>query len=295
MLSAGPVAAAATDPLIEGAKLCTHLLPQYEKQYGIPKHLLSAIASTESGRYHEGLKIRIPWPWTINAGGKGYYFNNKQDAVAAVQKFQRQGMQSIDVGCMQVNLMHHPEAFSSLDKAFDPQTNIAYAAGFLRNLYNEEKSWKHAAADYHSKEPGRGGRYVGQVYDSWSNLVDKLRLAQLKVPENSLAEMRRMKPVAAAKGVKYASLAPAAGAIKQKELLPEQLGKKVAAYRSPHMKIISVSAHDVRRQDAVLVVRQEVQSVAAAVPSVPDTGIIRINAERPADSLNAGPNFIFND
>src|SRR5471032_3062652 len=105
---------AQTDSLIEGAKLCTRHLPRYEREYAIPTHLLSAIASTESGRYHDGLKIKVPWPWTINVEGKGYFFDNKDQAVAAVRKFKAQGAQSIDVGCMQVNLQQHPQAFVSL-------------------------------------------------------------------------------------------------------------------------------------------------------------------------------------
>ena len=51
--------------LVEGAKLCTRYLPRHERQYGIPVHLLAAIASTESGRYHHALGLNLPWPWTI--------------------------------------------------------------------------------------------------------------------------------------------------------------------------------------------------------------------------------------
>ena len=40
----------------------------------------------------------------------------------------------MDVGCMQVNLYHHAHAFSSLDNAFDPQSNVDYAARFLRSI-----------------------------------------------------------------------------------------------------------------------------------------------------------------
>src|SRR4029079_10379480 len=105
-------------------------------------HLLSAIASTESGRYHEGLQIKVPWPWTINVGGKGYWFDSKEEAIAAVRKYQHRGIQSIDVGCMQVNLYHHPEGFASLDQAFEPEHNVAYAASFLRSLYQEDGTWK---------------------------------------------------------------------------------------------------------------------------------------------------------
>ena len=111
---------AQVDPMIEGAKMCTRHLTRYEREYGIPTHLLSAISSIESGRYHKGLQIRLPWPWAVNVEGKGYMFDSKEEAVAAVQKFRRQGAKSIDIGCMQVNLVHHANAFASLDKAFDP-------------------------------------------------------------------------------------------------------------------------------------------------------------------------------
>src|SRR5271170_2358834 len=81
-----------TDPMIEGAKLCTRHLPRFEREYAIPTHLLSAIASTESGRYHEGLGMKLPWPWAINANGKGYYFDSKEDAIAAVRKLRAHGV-----------------------------------------------------------------------------------------------------------------------------------------------------------------------------------------------------------
>ena len=68
-----------------------------------------------------------PWPWTINAEGQGLFYDTKAQAVAAVRALQARGVRSIDVGCMQVNLMHHPDAFPTLEQAFDPQTNAAYA------------------------------------------------------------------------------------------------------------------------------------------------------------------------
>lgn len=271
---------AVTDPLIEGAKQCTRHLPQYEKQYDIPKHLLSAISSTESGRYHNDLQIMIPWPWTINAAGKGYFFDSKAEAIAAVKKLQKQGVQSIDVGCMQVNLYHHPDAFASLEEAFEPHKNIEYAAGFLRRLYQEKGSWKQAAADYHSKTPGRGSLYVGRVYTSWSRLVDKLRLAQLKIPQSTLNEIKRMKPAA---GTQYAS----ANHVKQAE-------KKVEPYRSPQMRTIKLSDKNVRRENGILIVRPELQA-AVLSSDAPSGELIRANDEQPLPSLKTTPNFIFSN
>jgi hypothetical protein len=292
-----PAYAFGTDPLIEGAKLCTKQLPQYEKQNGIPAHLLSAIAATESGRYHEDLKIRIPWPWTINAAGRGYYFDSKQEAVAAVNKLRSRGVQSIDVGCMQVNLHHHPEAFASLDEAFDPQHNVAYAASFLRELYDEEKSWKRAAADYHSKETTKGSQYVGQVYDSWQRLVEKLRLAKLQVPDKAISEMRGMRPSMAATAnanktdVVYASALPKPTLGKMIPL-PEQQGRKIAAYQPPRMNAISVK-HESPKSAGVVYVAPEIQT-AAARTVLPDTGLLRLDSPS-VGTHKAGPNFIFND
>ncbi len=258
------------DPLIEGAKLCTRNLQRYETQYGIPAHLLSAIASTESGRYHDGLKIKLPWPWTINAEGKGYYFDTKEEAMAAAHKLYDRGVESMDVGCMQVNLHHHAGAFSSLSQAFDPETNVAYAASFLRNLYQDEGSWKKAASDYHSKTPQLGRKYVGLVYDSWIKIVDKLRSARLSVPNSSVNGLHDMqqadaapaKPVAPAP--KYISVAKAENSD--------------AAVR--HMRTIKISSNGVvsqnmgakKRESGVIIVHPEIR-VANGNTQIPDKNL----------------------
>lgn len=184
-----------TDPLIEGAKLCTRHLQLYETEYGIPAHLLSAIASIESGRYHNGLKIKLPWPWTINADGKDYFFDTKKEAIAAAKKLYARGIENMSVGCMKVNIHQHPEAFSSLTQAFEPENNVAYAASFLRSLYQDGGSWKKATSDYHSKDPKKGKEYIGKVYDSWFKIVDKLRSARLNIPNSSVDGLNKMQQV----------------------------------------------------------------------------------------------------
>ena len=35
---------------------------------------------------------------------------------------------------MQVNMMYHPDAFNSLEEAFDPSTNVSWAASWLKKL-----------------------------------------------------------------------------------------------------------------------------------------------------------------
>lgn len=159
------------DALLAGARQCTQHMPLQETKFGIPRHLLLAIGSNESGRYHKGINAVVPWPWTVNAAGKGYYFDSKQEAITAVTKLRAQGIESIDVGCMQVNLKHHAQAFSTLQEAFDPQANVAYAARFLRTNYDATQSWMKATAFYHSQTPKFGNPYMQAVYNRWKGVL----------------------------------------------------------------------------------------------------------------------------
>ena len=156
-----------------GGNLCLDAIANAEAGRAIPKNVLSAIAHVESGRRDEKTRGFAPWPWTINAEGKGYFFKSKREAIAAVKNLQKSGMRSIDVGCMQVNLHHHKQAFASLDEAFDPKLNVAYAARYLRGLYNDSQSWSTAIGNYHSATPEFHYRYREKVMASLKRLDGK--------------------------------------------------------------------------------------------------------------------------
>ena len=108
---------------------------------------------------------RAPWPWTVNAEGQGRYFDTKAEAVAWVAQARAGGMRSIDTGCMQVNMLHHPNAFASLEQAFDPAANADYAARFLLSLRDGPAGgdWMRAAGFYHSQTPERAEGYRRHV------------------------------------------------------------------------------------------------------------------------------------
>jgi hypothetical protein len=157
--AAGP---GVTSSTTDEADACLGFIQVAEKSQAIPEGLLMAIGYTESGRVVPDGR-RVPWPWTVNAQGQGYAFESKADAIAFVQDLHAQGIAVIDVGCMQVNLYYHPDAFASLDAAFDPATNVAYAAQFLKELHSESGDWGTATQHYHSRTPYLGRVYVGQV------------------------------------------------------------------------------------------------------------------------------------
>jgi len=158
-LAAAPWAVASAK---DEAGACLGLIKSAEKSQAIPDGLLKAIGFTESGRVTADGR-RVPWPWTVNADGQGYYFETKKEAIAFVQELQARGVSVIDVGCMQVDLYYHPDAFASLDAAFDPATNVAYAAKFLNELKSETGDWGVATQYYHSRNPYLGQAYAGRV------------------------------------------------------------------------------------------------------------------------------------
>lgn len=148
------------------SSLCRSAIAQAERGAGVPDRLMVAIGLVESGR-RDASGQAGPWPWTINAQGQGYYFESKAEAIAAVRDLQARGVRSVDVGCMQVNLKHHPTAFDSLDDAFDPVSNARYAARFLTQLLAQTGSWPRAVAGYHSLTPEIGEGYAAKVLAVW--------------------------------------------------------------------------------------------------------------------------------
>ena len=149
------------------ALLCRGAIAATESATRIPDAFLSAIGRVESGRTVSN-GLTAPWPWTVNAAGQGHFYASKAEAVAAVRQFQANGIKSLDVGCLQVNIMYHPDAFASPDQAFDPATNVAYAARMLISLHAQLGSWPKAAAAYHSQTPALGQAYQEKVLAAWA-------------------------------------------------------------------------------------------------------------------------------
>jgi Transglycosylase SLT domain len=168
-----------------------------ETRFGVPAGLLLAIGRVESGRRDPATGAVAPWPWTINASGAGHIFDTAPEAVASTRALREQGVGSIDVGCFQINLFHHPEAFSSLEQAFDPTANANYAARFLVSLRERLGNWESAVAAYHSSAPERGGPYRDRVIAGLdlakaNSPATKIPIRTMLWPPNSLGTWMRV-------------------------------------------------------------------------------------------------------
>jgi hypothetical protein len=162
---AAPCSAAAGSPrpMPPSWRDCRDAIAAVEPDSGIPPGLLLGIALIETGRPMPGGGASEPWPWSYNVEGESHFAATKEDAMAEVASLRSRGVASIDIGCMQINLKYHPDAFGNLDRGFDALGNVRYAASFLRDLRAREGNWADAIALYHSGDPGRGVAYHRRV------------------------------------------------------------------------------------------------------------------------------------
>ena len=155
--------------MLKNGNLCARAIAKEERRSGIPNKLLYALSIKESGRWIKKEQANITWPWTVNAGGVGKYFNSRREAVKHVRNLQKKGQKNIDIGCMQINLHYHPSAFKSLESGFEPTKNVAYAAKFLTALKEVHGSWHLAVRYYHSANQTKSKPYQNKVFQIWNS------------------------------------------------------------------------------------------------------------------------------
>jgi soluble lytic murein transglycosylase-like protein len=153
----------ANDRELRESSRCSSIFRFFERKYHLPHEILHSIALQESRKSHSQYKISVVWPWTVGVQGQGFYFATRQEAVRFTREQLRSGQTNIDVGCMQINLKHHPGAFKNLDQAFLPQYNVNYAASLLRQHYDKHKDWDAAIGHYHSSTAHLAHIYQARV------------------------------------------------------------------------------------------------------------------------------------
>jgi len=181
-----------------GESACLDHTSRIEADLGLPPKLLGAIATVESGRTLADSRVRVPWPWTINVDGRGEQFDSKAEAIAAARRHARAGAHNIDVGCMQISLLHHPYAFRTIEEAFDPAANVAYGGRFLAGLVKAQPPLEQAIGRYHSSTPALLEEYRDRVLAVWRGLAaGKLPISPLVVRSRPLPDYpdREMRPL----------------------------------------------------------------------------------------------------
>jgi hypothetical protein len=143
------------------ANLCDQAAELAAQSSNTPLEVLQAISRVETGRSFQG--EMVPWPWTVNFAGKGYWFETQNQAFDFAQTLFARGEDNFDLGCFQVNQHWHGDKFATLSDALSPETNAMVAAEFLQSLYDSSGDWGVAVASYHSKTETYGQKYLAKV------------------------------------------------------------------------------------------------------------------------------------
>ena len=155
------------------AEGCVAALLASAERHGVPPALMLAVGRAESG-----------WnAFAINAAGTAHYAASASEAAEFVRARQAEGIESIDVGCGQINLVWHADAFADLTDAFDPRRNADYAAAYLRRLKEAHGNWVTATGRYHSADPTRQSAYVERVRRHLALSGDGAAPSYFRVPD----------------------------------------------------------------------------------------------------------------
>jgi len=184
--------------------LCLRAASDAAAATGVPYDVLLAISMVETGRNDQ------PWPWTVNVGGDGHWFDDIEDATAHVEDVLNQGLTNVDLGCFQLNYRWHGAGFASIADMLDPGRNAAYAAEFLASHYADSGDWATAAAAYHSATPEYAEIYRGKFETVYASLGGATAPAASAAPAVVERENRFPLLVAGSAG-RNGSLFPGAG------------------------------------------------------------------------------------
>lgn len=161
LLAGQPATATSGDP----AAACRDAAALAAAETAVPLPILTAVMLAESGRNAVGRPggPLSPWPWTVQSGGQGHWFATRPEALALVRTLLAGGERNIDIGCFQINLRWHVDAFESVDAMFDPLANARHAAAYLARHARQTGDWRRAAGAYHSRDPVRSEAYAERL------------------------------------------------------------------------------------------------------------------------------------
>lgn len=199
--------AAATPAREDPAALCLDAAADAAFRTGVPYDVLLAITTVETGRGNR------PWPWTVNAGGEGQWFDSAADAEARVAEVVGDGETNVDLGCFQLNYRWHSQGFASIADMLDPDRNAAYAAAFLAGHFAQTGDWATAAAAYHSATPEHARIYQAKFEAAYAGVDEVASEVPGEAPE--VARLNRFPLlVAGASGTGGSLVPPGSGGIR---------------------------------------------------------------------------------
>jgi len=140
------------------AQSCVEPALKAEQDHDLPPGLLLAMALVESGSQGE------PYAYAMNVNGRAVYPRSADEATRQLVDRRGRLRAFATVGCVQLSVKHHRGKFDSVESMLDPWANTAYAAAYLRQHYDEQKSWAAAVQRYQGGTPAQRLEYQCKIH-----------------------------------------------------------------------------------------------------------------------------------
>jgi len=140
--------AAAQEAIVSPRAACLDAVRGAERDYGLPRGLLVAVALNESGLHAYALNIR----------GRAYFPSSREDARRLYFAGLARG--AVMAGCVQVNARVHARGS---DWPLDPRIAADWAARQLRDYYERTGSWTGALARWQGRSPAGARQLICRV------------------------------------------------------------------------------------------------------------------------------------
>lgn len=160
--------AASERPALTGALRIPPGYANVAREFGIPGAFLYGVALQESAMLvgRAGQRRSLPWPWTLNVAGTPARFASRAAAEHGLRRALGAGIDSVDVGPMQVNWRYHKHRLVSVERALEPYSNLRVGAALLAEHFADCQSWPEAIGRYHSPaNKARAGSYSNAVFE----------------------------------------------------------------------------------------------------------------------------------
>ena len=155
---------------VAGALSIPPAYQQIAQAEAVPADIWFALLQQESCIPLKNTSHCLPWPWTLNIDGHGYYLPSQSAAKRLLNQALEQRL-PVAVGAGQIYWPAHHGQFENAAELLDIATNLHYSARWLRRQFDHCRDWWCAVGRYHApNRPEAAQRYRRRVLERWEKL-----------------------------------------------------------------------------------------------------------------------------
>ena len=147
------------------------LFQEVAQKFDLDPYLLYSVALTESA-FSTQAQVVAPHPWTLRTSKTAYYLKDEEDTIRQLKQLESDGVTSIDVGLMQVNLRWHRKRVKDSADLVKPAKNLEVGSLILLEALKKYPNDEYKALGYYHSpsDAERGLNYASRVMNTYKKV-----------------------------------------------------------------------------------------------------------------------------